>query len=265
MNPQFDIMVTTACDARCPFCVQEATFKPDQVADEQFLTALRAHFADFYRHGGRRVVITGGEPLLVPRRVLAVLGILAQFPSLEVKALYSNGRHLLRSLGDKRRTIAQALRAAHLGCVNLSIHHHDDTMNGRIMGLAVETPTESIAAHLRRIALPFRLNLTLQRGGIASWDDLRRYIDWGFGVGASDIYVRELFDLNVRHTRTDTDRQAVTYVVRAPCCRGPVCAGTCGIRTSASWARSGNPCARRRSGHSCICRRGVGFTCRACP
>src|SRR5204862_3526810 len=86
-NRQFDIMVTTACNARCPFCVQEATFKPSHASDEHFLTAIQVHFADFYREGGRKVVITGGEPLLVPRRVLAVLDVLAQFRDLHVKAL----------------------------------------------------------------------------------------------------------------------------------------------------------------------------------
>jgi molybdenum cofactor biosynthesis enzyme MoaA len=87
LSQQFDIMVTTACNARCPFCVQEATFKPERCTDDRFLAGLDKHFADFYRAGGRRVVITGGEPLLLPYRVLAVLTLLAPYHDLEVKAI----------------------------------------------------------------------------------------------------------------------------------------------------------------------------------
>jgi len=211
MNPQFDIMVTTVCNARCPFCVQEATFKPTQAAEEAFLTALRTHFAEFRRQGGRRVVITGGEPLLFPQTVLRVLGILAEFRDLEVKAVYTHGRHLLRRLSADGRTVAEALRDAGLGCVNLSVHHFDNDVNCRIMRLPVEPTVERMAAQLRKIGLPFRLDLTLQKDGVASLDDLLRYVEWGFSLGAKDIYVRELFDIRLTQERTDTDRHAVEY------------------------------------------------------
>ncbi|MCX7347281.1 MAG: hypothetical protein NTU78_16385, partial [Alphaproteobacteria bacterium] len=66
-------------------------------------------------------------------------------------------------------------------------------------------------AHLKEIGLPFRLNLTLQLGGVASLDDLVRYVNWGFALGAQDIYARELFNLHLDHLRTDTDRNALKY------------------------------------------------------
>jgi hypothetical protein len=79
------------------------------------------------------------------------------------------------------------------------------------MRLPVEPTVERMAAHLRKIGLPFRLNLTLQKDGVASLDDLLRYVEWGFSQGAKDIYVRELFDIRLTQQRTDTDRHAVEY------------------------------------------------------
>lgn len=211
MSMQFDIMITTVCNARCPFCVQEATFKPSQASEEVFLRALRKHFAEFWRQGGRRVVITGGEPLLFPLKVLRVLEVLAEYRDFEVKAVYTHGRHLLGPMPGGNQTVAEALRDAGLGCVNLSVHHPDNVVNSRIMGLPLEPTVERMTAHLRKIGLPFRLNLTLQQGGVASLDDLVRYVDWGFSLGAKDIYVRELFDMRLTQHRSDTDRNAADH------------------------------------------------------
>lgn len=211
MNPQFDIMITTACNARCPFCVQEATYKSSQGAEESFLRALRTHFSEFWRQGGRRVVITGGEPLLMPGRVLSALKVLADFPDLEVKAVYTHGRNLLRRLSPDGPTVAEALRDAGLGCVNLSVHHFDNVVNCQLMGLPPEPTIERMTAHLRKVGLPFRLNGVLQRGAVTTLAELVHYVDWGFSLGATDIYLRELFDIRLTHVRTNTDRQSVEY------------------------------------------------------
>jgi len=56
-----------------------ATFKSAQTRGEPFISALRRHFREFYELGGRKVVITGGEPLLALHRVQAVLHELATF------------------------------------------------------------------------------------------------------------------------------------------------------------------------------------------
>jgi molybdenum cofactor biosynthesis enzyme MoaA len=210
---QFDIMVTVGCNAKCAFCVQEATFKPTAAEDEIFLSSLYRHLSDFYYQGGRKVVITGGEPLLLLPRVLATLRVLTIFPDLQVKALYTNGEKLLHTWADSF-TIAQMLQLAGLGCVNLSVHHDDHELNCRIFNLPHKPSTETIAAHLRTCKLPFRLNLTLQRGGIESFEDLHRFIQWGFQLSAQDIYVRELFKFSFQQPLSQTDRDPVTYCDR---------------------------------------------------
>ena len=207
---QFDVMVTNACNARCAFCVQEATFKSAQGSNERFMGALKCHFREFYESGGRRVVITGGEPLLDLQRVLDVLKELAQYPDLTVKALYTNGERLVHSLPGSG-SYADALAHGGLGCVNLSVHHDDEEVNNRIFALPEKADTESITSHLRTCGLPFRFNLTLQRGGIECFADLVRYAKWAFSLGAQDIYVRELFRFAFTEPKCASDREPLGY------------------------------------------------------
>jgi molybdenum cofactor biosynthesis enzyme MoaA len=208
---QLDIMVTDGCNAKCAFCVQEATFKPSLTSDQIFLEALRRHFREFHELGGRRVVITGGEPLLGLPRVISVLNELSGY-ELEVKALYTNGERLLRSSGDDgRSTVAEALANARLECVNLSVHHHDHQINNRIFGLPCKPRTEAIAEHLNACGLPFRFNLALQRGGVETYEDVVRYADCAFALGAQDVYVRELFNFGFSNPKCESDRNPICF------------------------------------------------------
>ncbi len=158
-------------------------------------------------------MITGGEPLLAMPRVLAVLEILREYDDLTVKALYTHGGRLLdrRNEGDSLQTVALALARSGLGCVNLSVHHYEDQINNGILRLAHKPSTLSLTKHLRAIGLPIRLNLTLQVGGIDTIAKLIKYIEWGSGLGANDIYVRELFSIEFASVRTDTDRNPKEY------------------------------------------------------
>jgi len=205
-------MVTVGCNARCPFCVQEATFKAHGANGGTFIHAVRRHMSEFHAQGGRRVIITGGEPLLVLSRVLDVLEEIKQYSDLEVKALYTNGSRLLdRVANAEGHTVAMELAAAGLGCVNLSVHHHDETQNRQMFVLPHRPSTAEIAAHLADCGLPFRLNLTLQKGGIDTAEALRRYIDWGFALGAESMYVRELFRFSFDRIQCTSDRNPIEY------------------------------------------------------
>jgi molybdenum cofactor biosynthesis enzyme MoaA len=206
---QIDIMVNAGCNAKCAFCVQEATYKPDSVDDHQFLAALERHFKDFYYHGGRKVVITGGEPLLYMSRVLAVLEVISRYPDLQIKALYTNASQLLNEWDGI--TVANALKIAGLGCVNMSVHHYEHVQNNSIFGLPNKASTESIAIHLRELGLPFRFNLVLQNGGIDTIEKFMQYVNWCLKLGAKDIYIRELFEFAFNKLISKTDRDPINY------------------------------------------------------
>ncbi len=159
--------------------------------------------------GGRRAIITGGEPLLELPVVLNVLRILSAFPNLEVKALYTNGSKLLDA--ERNLTIAARLAEAGLGSVNLSVHHHHDGINNRILDITSKPTTKAIASELRDINLPFRFNLVLQKGGIATVDDLLAYVINAAHLGASDVYVREMAQYTYDQPMCATDRDVLNY------------------------------------------------------
>jgi molybdenum cofactor biosynthesis enzyme MoaA len=206
---QIDIMVTAGCNAKCAFCVQEATYKPTNTPDENFLSALQIHFSDFYKSGGRKVIITGGEPLLNVPRVLSTLKELDSYPDLKLKAVYTNASRLLNPWG--KTTVAEALKLANLGCVNISVHHYDDSINNGILGLPNKADTQDIASHLCDLNLPFRFNLVVQKGGIDSISEILKYIDWAFNLGVQDIYIRELFRFSFEELISVTDRNPIDY------------------------------------------------------
>lgn len=192
MNDQLDIMVTVACQARCPFCVQEATFRPPMAAEECFLRGVRQHVQEFHALGGRKIVITGGEPLLSQDRVFGVLRVLREIGQFNLTALYTNGEYL-PSLDADGSTMAERLARAGLGCVNLSVHHFDDAINNRIFGRSAKPATSDVVTVMRQAQLPFRFNLVLQKGGIDDLAKLDDFVRWAFALGAKDLYVREIF------------------------------------------------------------------------
>lgn len=207
---QFDIMVAGGCNAHCAFCVQEATWKPQTVNDETFLQGIGKHFQVFYRMGGRRVVITGGEPTLFMGRVMGVLEVLEPYRDLEVKAVYTNGSLLLDICSGKEPlTIAQAMREAGLQDINFSVHHHLDEINNRILRLPQKPTTEEITKHLLECGLRVRFNLTLQKECIDNYIDFRSYINEAFRLGATDIYVRELFQYSFDQAISLSTRDAI--------------------------------------------------------
>lgn len=212
---QFDIMVTATCNARCPFCVQEATFKPETSTDDDFIAGLREHFRAFYELGGRRVVITGGEPTLAMERVLGALEVLSAYPDLAVKAMYTNGSRLLTNANDgSGHTLAQQLRASGLGCVNLSVHDYHHADNAHILGLQQMPSIEDTTRHLRECGLSVRFNLTLHRGGIENYEQFVSYTEWAFAQGATDIYVRDLFAYGFDKPVSLSDRDTLGFTAR---------------------------------------------------
>lgn len=95
---QIDIMVNEECNAKCGMCIQEITYKSGSDSEDDFMDAVRKHFEDFYDLGGRKVIITGGEPTLRPARVEKVLQELAKYEDLELVAMYTNGSRLLKEI-----------------------------------------------------------------------------------------------------------------------------------------------------------------------
>jgi molybdenum cofactor biosynthesis enzyme MoaA len=202
ITPQIDIMINNECNARCSMCIQEITSKLHQEDDREFLTGVARHFADYYALGGRKVIITGGEPTLRINRVLQVLEILNGYSDLELVAMYSNGSRMLRKHAS--HTIAELLRSAGLQFVNLSVHHWDTEKNNVIFRVTKDDPA-LVAKHLKEIGQRFRFCATLQKGALETTSDVLQYLEYAEACGAESVYFRELFKLK------DIDRESASH------------------------------------------------------
>jgi len=194
---QIDIMVNEKCNARCGMCIQEITYKSGSDSEDDFIDAVQNHFRGFYELGGRKVIITGGEPTLRPARVEKVLQELAKYEDLELVAMYTNGSRLLKERDGE--SIAQRLLNAGLQFVNLSVHHYNVDKNNAVFGIEKDDPHD-VSAHLRKIGLPFRYCATLQHGGLETIGDVLRYVDFAKQNGVVDVYLRQMFEVQLVDT-----------------------------------------------------------------
>ncbi|MBS3127089.1 radical SAM protein [Candidatus Woesearchaeota archaeon] len=187
---QIDIMVNSECNARCQMCIQEITWKMPTGKQDPFTKGVSDYISEYHDLGGRKVIITGGEPTLRPSRVISTLEELSKYPDWELIAMYTNGSRLLKESDGE--TLAQRLKKFGLCYVNLSSHHYDSTKNNRIFGIDVGNP-QVVGKHLSDVGMPLRFCATLQKGGLETTDDVLKYLDFAQQCGAQDAYLRELF------------------------------------------------------------------------
>ncbi len=199
---QIDVMVNSECNARCQMCIQEITWKIPTGEQDPFTKGVSDYISEYHDLGGRKVIITGGEPTLRPSRVISTLEELSKYPDWDLIAMYTNGsRRLKESDGE---TLAHKLKDGGLHYVNLSTHHYDSEKNNRIFGIDAGNP-RVIGKHLSDIGMPLRLCATLQKGGLKTTDDVLRYLDFAQECGAKDVYLRELF----RVYNVDSNNEAI--------------------------------------------------------
>ena len=202
---QIDIQVTGRCNARCGMCIQEITYKAQDQGERIFSEGVQRNLQSFYELRGKKIIITGGEPTLVPGRVELVLEIAHSLGNWDLIAMYTNGSGLTREhLRDPSRSIAQRLKDLSLQCIDLSVHHYDSEKNRSIFGSRQIDPVQ-VSTHLQKIGLPFRYCATLQRGGLESGKEVLEYLKFAQQNGAKDVYFRELFRV---------DRTQVTHPER---------------------------------------------------
>ncbi len=199
---QIDLMVNSECNARCQMCIQEITWKIPTGEQDPFLRGAADHTREFYELGGRKVIITGGEPTLRPARVVSVLEELSKYQDLELIAMYTNGSRLLKE--TEGETLAQKLKKSGLHYVNLSSHHYDSVKNNRIFGIDVGN-AQVVGKHLTDIGMPIRFCATLQKGGLETSEEVIKYLDFAQQCGAGDVYLRELF----RVYNVDSNNEAI--------------------------------------------------------
>ncbi|HTO04408.1 MAG TPA: GTP 3',8-cyclase MoaA [Opitutus sp.] len=154
------ISVTDRCNFRCPYCMPKEVFgaghaflRDPQLMSRDEITRIARAFRSL---GVEKVRLTGGEPLLRPD-LSELVATLKQQVGVPQVALTTNGWLLEK--------FAEALRAAGLDRVNVSVDSLNDETAGRMNGLGfkVERVLRGIDA-AAAAGLPVKINCVVQRG-----------------------------------------------------------------------------------------------------
>ncbi|WP_400164290.1 GTP 3',8-cyclase MoaA [Brevibacillus sp. TJ4] len=154
------ISVTDKCNFRCQYCMPAEIFGPDypflpqsKLLTFEEITRLTQIFTSL---GVQKIRITGGEPLM-RRDLPELIRMIRQVEGVEDIAMTTNG-----SLLPKH---AEALKAAGLDRVTVSLDSLDDELFGKIngRGYKVEDVLKGIEA-AKAAGLGIKINMVVQRG-----------------------------------------------------------------------------------------------------
>lgn len=214
-NANLSIYSAQACNAKCPFCVEElrpasrgtalesqkTAERDDRVYFEQLELVLEA-----LRPLSPSVSVTGGEPSIDPR-LPRILRTLADH-GMRKRTMTTNGSGLL----DVRegRAVIDWVTATELRHLNISRAHPDHERNAQLMHLRTGLTLSQLREVVERVSTAgarVRLSCVLLRGETDSLDGVRRYLDFAASVGVDNVIFRQLM-------LSDPATAAVNPVVR---------------------------------------------------
>jgi molybdenum cofactor biosynthesis enzyme MoaA len=214
-NANLSVYSAQACNARCPFCVEELrpasrgtelTLQKTVESDDAVYFARLERVLEALRPLDPSVSVTGGEPSIDPR-LPAILRLLAGHNARK-RTMTTNGSGLL----DVRqgRAVIDWVTATGVRHLNISRAHPDQQRNAHLMmlhdGLTVEQLRE-VAGRARAAETRVRLSCVLLRGEIDDLDGVLRYLDFAAAVGVDNVIFRQLM-------KTDPATVARNHVVR---------------------------------------------------
>jgi hypothetical protein len=209
------------CSARCRFCSETLR---DEGLTGQTAAALRPG-SRYFAHLRAALALLEGVPLSYslsglestddPDWLLELLTTLdnpARGPNVEDSVMYSNGAGLV----EHADRLLPALAAFGLSAIEWSRHHDAPETNQRIMRFRAGQRVAAQNAFQKAVeqanaSIPVRLVCVVQQGGIATPDDVMRYIDWAHGLGVASVIFREFSELPASYRDTPTRR----YIDRA--------------------------------------------------
>jgi molybdenum cofactor biosynthesis enzyme MoaA len=188
----FSIVVgTTACNAKCPFCVSKMTLTPGtgkhpQIHWDRFETACK--IVEHARDGLISVVLTGvGEPMLYPKKIDEYLVRLnGRFPLVE---LQTNGVSV--ELAAKLNWL-ETWKDKGLTQVSISITHTNPNRSNKIMGITAFYNYWNAVERLKEAGFSVRLNCTMLKSGIYLPSQSHDLIDLCAERGVDKLTLREV-------------------------------------------------------------------------
>ena len=179
------VVGSTACNAKCPWCVSKTTPPHKLVPNALNLVNLRKGALLAIRGGATTLLITGkGEPTLFPQEILHVLQTLeGSFPICELQTNGYNSHPIIEWL--------YRWKLAGLTTVAISIAHTDRERSAKLMG-GRGTNVQRLVDEIHKAGLMARLSLVMVKGGVDSAAKLADAISWAKEIGADQFSVREV-------------------------------------------------------------------------
>lgn len=205
-----------ACSARCRFCSETLR---DEREMGRMAAALRPG-SRYFAHLRAALALLEGLTLSYslsglestddPEWLLELLATLqnpARGPNVEDSVMYSNGAGLV----EHTDRLLPALASFGLSAIEWSRHHDAPETNQRIMRFRAGQAVAGQDAFQKAVeqvnsSIPVRLVCVVQQGGIATPDDVMRYIDWAHGLGVATVIFREFSELPASYRSNPTRR-----------------------------------------------------------
>lgn len=187
------LRTTLACQANCPFCIEKTSAKTCCVNTETYINSLRDALTILHEAGiTPTVTITGGEPLLNKPKFIGILDVLKDF---YIPKFNLNTNGFL--LDDEVLNKMVEVKMPHL---NISRHHHKDSVNQDLLDLKTETPYD--IQHIKSIiggsygdVTRIRLQCVLIKGYVDDIKTIKEYLDWTIDQGLDNVAFRGLSKL----------------------------------------------------------------------
>lgn len=201
-NLNLSILVTKACNGKCPFCVMGLKYtaskessqgQPDEKRKAYFEN-LDMALSQVIPRLDPSVSITGGEPTLDPN-LPAILQILKKH-GVRKRVITTNGSFLLHKHQGDPKTVMDHLIDYDLEYLNISRAHYDAGRNAELMQLNDPFFSNEDLKRCIDIArtngIRTRLSVIYNKKGIGSFDDIKKYVEWARSIGIDNVVVREL-------------------------------------------------------------------------
>ena len=170
------INISDVCTAHCPFCINPCRSEGNTSFD---IHTFRDTLYQIKEHIGG-ISITGGEPMLFPELVDAVIDvIIGTFDHSIETDIVTNGVHFTR--------FKELKNLVHLDSIHLSRHRIDDAENNTVFGIPVASMDE-IRQVVSTLSDPAKVvfNCILMKNGIDSVSAIADYLEFAADVNISN-------------------------------------------------------------------------------
>lgn len=172
-----EVNLTDKCNGKCSWCVERSGYHPEHHAQwDELAMAIRTV-------GAKNVMLLGGEPTLYPLLRNLIYNI----------SVYGGHKVWMTTNGSKLTGNFIKQNLSELTGINISIHHHDLSLNKEITGIALNEKTLINNIYtLHKLGIPTRLNCNCINGYIDDKDDILSYVRFAKSVGARNVRFAEL-------------------------------------------------------------------------